>query len=247
MSLLTPEQLASLARVDSPTVANVIELFDVRSYLEGFTDQTVKAVYPDLPPVVGYALTATFRAGQQSQKEDAHGGMPQLIEESLATPVPRIAVIQDLDGIPKAATYGEVMASSFQTFGFIGLITNGAARDIEQVRGLRFPCWASSIIVSHGYCRFIQSQVPVQVAGLEVQPNDLIHADANGVLHIPHSIAPAVAELCEPFMQAEQIVLDYLHSSKPTPEGYKEAFQRTKAAIAALRVRAHEFLQKTAG
>jgi regulator of RNase E activity RraA len=244
MSLLTPEQLASLARVDSPTVANVIELFDVRSYLEGFTDHTVKAVYPELPPVVGYAVTATFRAGQQSEKEDAYGGMPRLIEESQATPAPRIAVIQDLDGIPKAATYGEVMVSSFQTFGFIGLITSGAARDIEQVRRLRFPCWASSIIVSHGYCRFIQSQVPVQVAGLEVQPNDLIHADANGVLHIPHSIAPVVAELCEPFMQAEQIVLDYLRSSRTTPEGYKEAFQRTKAAIAALRARAHEFLHK---
>ncbi len=77
MSLLTPEQLASLARVDSPTVANVIELFDVRSYLEGFTDHMVKAVYPKLPPVVGYAVTATFRAGQQSEKEDAYGGMPR--------------------------------------------------------------------------------------------------------------------------------------------------------------------------
>ncbi len=81
-----------------------------------------------------------------------------MIEESQATPAPRIAVIQDLDGIPKAATYGEVMVSSFQTFGFVGLITSGAARDIDQVRRLRFPCWASSIIVSHGYCRFIQSQ-----------------------------------------------------------------------------------------
>jgi regulator of RNase E activity RraA len=244
MSFLTSEQLASLAKVDSPTVANVIELFDVRSYVKGFTDHTVKAVYPELPPVVGYAVTATFRAGQPSGKEDAYGGMPQLIEESLATPGPRIAVIQDLDGSPKAATYGEVMASSFQTFGFTGLITSGAARDIEQVRRLRFPCWASSVIVAHGYCRFIQSQVPVQVAGLEVQPNDLIHADGNGIVHIPHSIAPAVADLCEPFMQAEQIVLDYLHSSKPTPEGYREAFQKTKAAIAHLRARAHAFLQE---
>ncbi len=86
--------------------------------------------------------------------------------------------------------------------------------------------------------------MPVRVGGLKVESNDLIHADANGVLHIPHSIAPAVAELCEPFMQAEQIVLDYLHSSKPTPEGYGEAFQRMKAAIAALRARAHEFLHK---
>ena len=69
MSLLTPEQLASLARVDSPTVANVIELFDVRpSYLEGFTNHTVKAVYPELPPVVGYAWTATFALASSRRK-----------------------------------------------------------------------------------------------------------------------------------------------------------------------------------
>ena len=54
----------------------------------------------------------------------------------------------------RAATYGEIMVTTFQKFGFSGLITSGAARDIEQVDRLQFPCWASSVIVSHGYCRF---------------------------------------------------------------------------------------------
>jgi 4-hydroxy-4-methyl-2-oxoglutarate aldolase len=240
---LSAQQLAVLAQADSPTVANVIELFDIRSYLEGFTDCQIKAIYPELAPVVGYAVTATLRASRSLENEDAYGGMPQLIEESLAIPEPRIAVIEDLDGAPKAATYGEVMATSFQGFGFVGLITSGAARDIEQVRRLQFPCWASSIIVSHGYSRFIRSQVPVNIGGLEVLPGNLIHADANGIIQIPHSIAPAVADLCQPFMQAEQIVLDFLHSGRPTTAGYRETFKRTKAAIAELRSRAQEFLR----
>ena len=243
-NILSPTQLKALARIDSPTVANVIELFDCRSYLSGFTNHELKAVYPELAPAVGYAVTATFRASAPEQDEgDAYGGLPQLLEDSSQTPEPRFVVFQDLDGIPKAATYGEVMVSSFKAFGFAGLITSGAARDIEQVRQLKFPCWATSTIVSHGYCRFIRSQVPVNVAGMEIGPGDLIHADANGMIQIPHSIAPAVADLCEPFIQAEQIILDYLRKDNPTVTGYRAAFKECKAAFAALRTRAQAYLK----
>src|SRR5262245_56084153 len=60
--ILNTEELAQLRRVDSPTVANVIELLDIRSYVAGYTNLTLKAIYPKLPPAVGYAVTATFRA-----------------------------------------------------------------------------------------------------------------------------------------------------------------------------------------
>ncbi|MDA1330592.1 MAG: RraA family protein [Chloroflexi bacterium] len=245
MISLTPQQLANLAKIDSPTVANVIELFNVGSYLDGFTDHTIKAIYPELSPIVGYAATATYRASEPAQREEAYGGLPQLIEEIMSVKEPRIIVFQDLDGVPRAATYGEVMAKSFQSFGFVGLISSGAARDIEQVGRLRFPCWASSTIVSHGYCRFISAQIPVKVGGLHVHPGDLLHADANGIIKIPHSIASAVADLCEPFIQAEQIVLDYLQLGKPTLAGYREAFAKFKTSVGELRLRAHEFLEKS--
>src|SRR5262249_12524511 len=159
---------------------------------------------------VGYAVTATFRSGYPSGKQESYGDMPALIEAALAIPEPRIAVFQDLDDPPRAATYGEVMATSFQAFGFVGLITSGAARDIEQGRAFKFPCWASSTIVSHGYPRIIDIGVPVTVGGLQVKPGELLHADANGIIEIPQSIAPLVAELCAPFMDAERAVLGYL-------------------------------------
>ena len=50
-----------------PTVANVIELFGVRSQVAGYANTTLKALYPQLPPAVGYAVTATFRAGYSAQ------------------------------------------------------------------------------------------------------------------------------------------------------------------------------------
>lgn len=243
LNTLDAAQLAKLQKVDSPTIANVIELFDIRSYAAGYSNLTLKAMYPKLPPAVGYAVTATFRAAYPAESGDSYGGMPQLIADAMAVPAPRIVVFQDLDEPPRAATYGEVMVTTFQKFGFSGLITSGAARDIEQVERLQFPCWASSVIVSHGYCRFLDVNVTVTVGGLQVRPGDLLHADANGIVSIPHEIAAAVAELCEPFMQAEEIILQYLRSSQPTVEGYGEAVRKAKQRMAELRERARASLQ----
>jgi regulator of RNase E activity RraA len=160
----------------------------------------------------------------------------------VAIPAPRIVVFQDLDEPPVSATYGEVMATTFQAFGFVGLITSGAARDIEQVRALKFPCWASGTIVSHGYNHFLAANVPVNVGGLTVQSGDLIHADANGIVNIPLHIAPAVAELCEPFIQAENIVLSYLRGPNVTLDGYKQAQVKIGEAMANLRSRAQQYV-----
>ena len=237
--ILNAAQLAQLQKVDSATIANVIELFDFRSYVAGYSNLSLKAIYPKLPPAVGYAVTATFRAAYPAESGDSYGGMPELIANAMATPAPRIVVFEDLDDPPAAATYGEIMVTTFQKFGFSGLITSGAARDIEQVDRLQFPCWATSVIVSHGYCRFPDVNVPVTVGGLQVKPGDLLHADANGVVNIPLQIAAAVAELCEPYVQAEEIILQYLRGSQPTVAGYGEAVRKAKQRMAELKEQAH--------
>lgn len=244
--MLTPEHLALLTRADSPTVANVIELFGVRSQVAGFANPTLKAIYPDLPPAVGYAVTATFRAGYPSAAGAAYGGMPRMIELAAESKGPFLAVFQDLDEPTRAATYGEVMATTFQAFGFAGLITSGTARDIGQVGRLQFPCWATSIVVSHGYPQIGDVGVPVTVGGLRVQTGDLLHADANGILHIPLEIAVGVAELCAPFIAAEEITLSYLRTPNPTVQGYREAHGQMQTAMAELRQRAKAFSRECA-
>jgi regulator of RNase E activity RraA len=239
---LSTEQLAKLAMVDSPTVANVIELFEVQSRVAGYANGTLKAVYPQLPPAVGYAVTATFRSAYPSVEKDAYGGMAQLIDQGMSINGPRFVVFQDLDEPAMSATYGEVMASTFQAFGYVGLVTSGAARDIEQVRAMNFPCWASSTIVSHGYNHILAGNVPVNVGGLSVMPGDLIHADANGIVNIPHRIAEGVAELCQPFIDAENIVIGYLRAGNATLDGYKRAQAQMRDAMSELRKRAQQYL-----
>ncbi|MGH9427144.1 MAG: hypothetical protein ACRD2L_12675 [Terriglobia bacterium] len=63
-------------------------------------------------------------------------------------------------------------------------------------------------------------------------------------MNIPHGIAPMVTELCDSFVKAEQIVLDYVQSPQRTVEGYKEAVQRMKASAELLRERAKAYLKR---
>jgi 4-hydroxy-4-methyl-2-oxoglutarate aldolase len=218
------QYLSLLRRFDTPTVCNVIELFDVRPRNEGFMDRTIKACFPEMPPIVGFATTATFRGAQPGREGDVYSSLVDQVQKILEdVPAPRIVVFQDLDDPPAAATFGEVMCTVYQSFDCVGLVTSGAARDIEQVGKLGFPCFASSTIASHGYSRTIDVNVEVTVGGLTIRPGDILHADANGVTTIPRDLVPEVALACQKLMDAEALVLDYARAGSPTVEGLRKA------------------------
>ncbi|GIW94078.1 MAG: demethylmenaquinone methyltransferase [Pirellulaceae bacterium] len=219
--------LNRLAEFDTPTICNVIELFDVRPRDQGYMDQRVRACFPDLPPVVGFAAPAAFRSSLPPEKGDAYGSLEKQLEQLAALPGPGIVVIQDLDDPPVAAVFGEVMCSAYQAFGARGLVTNGAGRDLPQVRALGFPVFTSGAIASHGYCHLLHLGLPVRVGGLVVRQGDLLHADANGITNIPLSIAAEVADVAAEFVAAEAIVLDYVKA--PGPKSVKEFADRRRA------------------
>src|SRR5262249_51463534 len=132
------------------------------------------------------------------------------------------------------ATFGEVMCTTYKTFGAVGLITSGAGRDLDQVEALNFPCFTNGTICAHGYCHIVQINVPVHVGGVAIHPGDLLHGDRNGFTTIPPEIASAVAHACPEFMAAEAVVLDYLKSDTIDPKGYEAARNECKNRIDAL-------------
>lgn len=231
---LSEAQLAALARYDTPTVCNAIELFKVRPDTSGYMDRRIAALYPELPPAVGYAATATFRSAVPPHGSKSYGSLDEQIELFGELPGPPLVVFQDLDSPAAAATFGEVMCTSYQRFGAVGLITSGAGRDLLQVKELSFPVFCDGLICSHGYPAILDLNLPVHVGGLVVRPGDLLHGDANGVTSIPAEIASEVAEVCEEVVQAENILLDYCRREGGDFSGYKKARQELMAAIRAV-------------
>jgi len=202
--------LEMLRKYDTPTICNVIELFDVIPRNRGFMDGRIKSNFPELPPMVGFACTAAFRSDAAPAGGDAYGSLDQQIAMFADLPGPAVVVFQDLDDPAVAATFGEVMCSSYQAFGSVGLITSGAGRDLDQVRALKYPVFTGGTICAHAYCHLLHLGLPVRVGGMMVSQGDLLHGDANGVTSIPTKIAAAVADITDAFIDAEKIVMDYV-------------------------------------
>jgi 4-hydroxy-4-methyl-2-oxoglutarate aldolase len=229
--MITCETLEKLARFDTPTICNLIELFDVRPRDVGFMDDRIKACFPEMPPMVGFAATATFRASMPPRQGDAYSSSEAFVERFGELSGPAVVVFQDLDSPPVAATFGEVMCTIYRTFGAQGLITSGAGRDLDQVRRLGFPVFTSGTICAHGYVHIPQTCVPVHVGGIAIYPNDLLHADCNGVTTIPVEIADEVADIGNEFVEAEAVVLNAMRESGPSLEVLRAARAESQRRI----------------
>ena len=212
---ITADTLRQLAKYDTPTICNVIELFDVRPRNRGYMDGRVRSNFPEFPPMVGFACTAAFRSDAPPAGGDAYGSLQKQLEQFEKLPGPAVVVFQDLDEPPAAAVFGEVMCSTYQAFGSVGLVTNGGGRDLEQVRALKYPVFTGSTICSHGYCHMLHLGLPVRVGGLMVNQGELLHGDANGVTNIPPELAAEIADVSDEFVAAEAILLDYVKAPGP--------------------------------
>lgn len=232
--MLRPADLELLRKYDTPTVCNVVELYDLHPRTAGYMDGRIVACYPKLPPMVGYASTATFRSASPPKAGNVYSGLAEQVAAFGELPGPAVVVFQDLDSPPAAATFGEIMCTTYKAFGAVGLITNGAGRDLDQVEAIGFPCFTGGTICAHGYCHIPSINVPVHVGGVSVHPGDLLHGDRNGVTTIPLAVASEVGQACAEYMAAEAIVLEYLKRPDRNAKGHSEARAACKEGIDAL-------------
>ena len=234
--MITTDTLNKLAQFDTPTICNVIELFQIRPQNVGFMDGRIQSNFPQLPPMVGFAATAQFRCDVPPAGGDGYGGMVDQLELFATLPGPAVVVFQDVDDPPVGATFGEVMCSTYQAYGSAGLITSGGGRDLEQVKALNYPVFTGNTICSHGYNHMLHIGMPVRVGGLMVNTGDLLHGDANGVTNIPIDIAAEVADAAGDFLKLEDIMLDYVKGSgEKTVDGFKERRQQFQAEVAKMK------------
>ena len=88
MQGLSTDELDRLRKYDTPTICNVIEVFDVRARNVGYTNEHIKACFPEMPPTVGYASTTTWRADAPPLDGIAYGSMSEQLEAFLKIPSP---------------------------------------------------------------------------------------------------------------------------------------------------------------
>jgi 4-hydroxy-4-methyl-2-oxoglutarate aldolase len=204
------DTLAALAGLDSCSVANAIECFDVRLRNEGFTDGTILCRLPSLPSMVGHAMTIRIRAASPSWKGDNYLGRNDWWTKLQFGPAPQVLVIQDMDRQAGTGAFiGEVHAAILQAMGCVGAITNGAVRGLPGVERLGFRLFSGSVSVSHAYIHVIEVGGVVEIGGLRVAPGDLIHGDVHGVVRVPLNIANEIPAVAGKIREQERRVVQY--------------------------------------
>lgn len=200
------ETLDELATLDTPTVCNALEVVAPQRRAYGFTTSPLLCPVPLAKPMVGYARTATIRAAAPSGRERADdlATRTAYYRHMAEPPQPTVTVIADLDASPGyGAWWGEVNSNLHRALGSLGVVTNGSIRDLDDWAD-GFGALAGSVGPSHAWVHVVDVAVGVQVAGMTVQPGDLLHADQHGAVVLPLDVAAQVPQAARQIAEAEQ-------------------------------------------
>jgi 4-hydroxy-4-methyl-2-oxoglutarate aldolase len=184
----TQKELDALRSFTVPTLANAIETFGVMPSNEGYCDTRLMCHYPHLPLMLGYAVTARVSTDLPPSQVRPGINEPDYWAWVASQPGPKVAVVQDIDDPPKGAMWGEWNSNVHKALGCVGMVTQGAARDLDGVEKLNFSYFSTHILPSHSYGVFIDFGGEVRVAGLVVRCGDLLAGDQHGVILIPPEI-----------------------------------------------------------
>ena len=222
--MTTPDLLEALRALDTPTLCNALERVAPERTGFGYTTRPLVCVRPELPPIVGYARTATIRAAQASPRDGAAERAARLAyyESVAALPHPTITVVEDLDPSPGVgAWWGEVQTHLHRGLGSLGVVTNGSVRDLDDLAA-GFQVLAGNVGPSHAFVHPIAWNIPVTVHGMRVSPGDLIHADVHGAVVVPHEVAPDLPGVVERLLATEAKLI----SASQTDGFTAEVFER---------------------
>ena len=197
--------LDTLREIDSPTLSNAIEHFDVRDRAAGYADLRLRCQFPEYPPMVGYAVTCT--ADTTSPGESRPSNFDKVLSAVDAAPKPAVVVVQHVGADRlKSCFFGDMSASCLKRLGAVGVVTDGANRDRKGIaqRAPGFQVFSPGWVVSHGKGAFLDIGVQVSVCGLNIAPGDLLHGDENGVMVVPQDILGQLIAKAREVQEAER-------------------------------------------
>jgi regulator of RNase E activity RraA len=206
-------ELEAIRQFDGGTISNAIETFDVRLRNAGFTDGTIRCVFDDLPPVVGYAVTARIRCSAPPPVGHSYHDRTDWWTYILNVPAPRVVVVEHVDDRPGLGAFiGNVHASILRALGCVAYATNGSVRDLPAVRRIGFQFFATSVSISHAFVHLVDFAQPVTVGGLRVESGDIVYGDGHGLLTIPPGIVDDIPLVAARMLEQEQRVVELCQS-----------------------------------
>jgi regulator of RNase E activity RraA len=163
--------------------------------------------------IAGQAITVLNR---RLEARSSASRLAEIEAHNLAEPGD-VLVIQGVAGI---SSMGGISASVGRRQGESGAVVDGAVRDVDHSRRIGYPVWCSGVSPITGKWRIETVAVnrPVRIAGIEVQPGDLVVADECGVCFVPFARAAEVLAVAERLARSEKARLAGLAEGIPLSE-----------------------------
>lgn len=205
--------IQQLKEFDTPTITNVVATYpgaDTCLSLyhpwdtNWYTDQRVRAMFPELGRTCGFAVTCTY--GLPDPTVTLGPSFREVLRAASESPKPVIMVIKQdfpphLKG--KVGLCGGNMATAFRSLGCVGILSDGPSRDLDEVRPMGIQYMLTGATPGHGPMAVKAVNTPVEICGMDVCPGDVIHMDENGAVRFPRKYLPQVLENCLRLRQEE--------------------------------------------
>ena len=218
------DDLTALQQWDTPTICNGLEIVAPGRRAIGFTVEPMVAADPKLPPMVGVARVGMIRA-----KEAPHGPVADRLDwyDYVAdAQFPSVVVLQDLDDRPGyGAWWGEVHSTVHKALGALGCVTNGSFRDCDMLAP-GFQIVGGRIGPSHAHVHMVDFGKPVNIFGMNVAHDDVVHADFHGAVVIPAEAVRKLPDAIALCTRREKVILDICADPDFSPAKLRAAVQR---------------------
>jgi regulator of RNase E activity RraA len=222
------QMLAELRTIDTPTITNVVATYPTHKLCLGlynpwterwYTDASIRCIYPEMGPVVGYAVTCVY-----GLPDPNYGGrltFLDVVDALDAMKKPTVLILEQKwppELLSKAGLAGEVMVSSMLSVGCVGMVSNGPSRDVDAVRKLNFQLLLGGVSAGHGAMAVQAVNIPVSVGGMDVAPGELIHMDENGAVKFPANKLEAVLTNAKALLDEEAGRIDAIRKARTAAE-----------------------------
>ena len=211
--LLTAVELDALRQFDTCMIANAIEKFHIRLRNTGFTNGKIRCMFPEAPPLVGYAVTGRVRSGDPPIAGAFFRDRGELRPHCKRRRPACWCWKTSTKGRDWEQFVGDMHAAILSALGCSAYVTNGAVRELPSVRRIGIQLFAATIAVSHAYAHIFDIGSPVTVDGMEVRTGTLLHGDQHGMVTIPAEIAREVPNVAAKLQGAEEEVIEFCRST----------------------------------
>ncbi len=195
---------------------SVSDILDKKGYTQQACCSAIRPV-SEGDKILGTACTVL--AGRVYTKVKEPLKMQLLSIEALQKDDIYCAAVQGSDSV---GFYGELMATGSRGRGAVGALIDGAIRDAEKFKEMKFPVFATGFRPTTviGRVEVVEWGCPVEIGGVKVFPGDVIFGDIDGVVVIPKDIAIEVIDTCLTLVEHENEARAMLIKGDPITKVY---------------------------